>query len=222
MKKITLFILFLTQTITAQTNKVNHWLHPDGKEVKNRVIMNLVKKYPDNAMAFRKTIDSGMVYQFNSPKYSTYKVDYFIIKNEIEKITNKTYSDATIFILNFNYLDDNCATCFSNNMTPDLINVMKNYFKQHKNTIENNKNIKIISFYENGISLHNDPESEEEYFYNDSHSFLRLNLFKNPTLCGSYGIIKPNGQTLIRNGEYDLISVNKHLKPRIWNRFFKQ
>ena len=32
MKKITLFILFLTQTITAQTNKVNHWLHPDGKE----------------------------------------------------------------------------------------------------------------------------------------------------------------------------------------------
>lgn len=107
-------------------------------------------------------------------------------------------------------------------MTPDLINVMKNYFKQHKNTIENNKNIKIISFYENGISLHNDPESEEEYFYNDSHSFFRLNLFKNPTLCGSYGIIKPNGQTLIRNGEYDLISVNKHLKPRIWNRFFKQ
>ena len=29
----------------------------------------------------------------------------------------------------------------------------------------------------------------QEYFYNDSHSFFRLNLFKNPTLCGSYGII---------------------------------
>ena len=62
---------------------------------------------------------------------------------------------------------------------------------------------------------------KDEYFYNDSNSFFRINLFKNPTLCGSYGLIKPNGQTIIRNGEYDIMSIYKHLKDRIWNKFFR-
>lgn len=222
MKKITLFLLFLTQIISAQTSKVNHWLHPDGKEVKNRVIMNLVKKHPNNAMAFRKTIDSGMVYQFNSPKYSTYKIDYKIIKSEIEKITNRTYSDSTIFILNFNYLDDNCSTCFSNTMNKEQIDFLKKYFNEHKTEIEKKDNIKIFSLFENGITLKNDLKNKGEYFYNDSNSFFRINLFKNPTLCGSFGIIKPNGQTIIRNGEYDLMSIYKHLKNKTWNNFFQQ
>ena len=221
MKKITLLLLLITLSITAQTSKVKYWLDPEGKEVKNRFIMDLVKKYPDNSMTYRKTTDSGMVYQFNSPKYSTYKVDYKIIKTEIEKITNKTYSDSTIFILNFNYLDDNCSTCFSNNMTIDQINFLKKYFNQHKTEIEKKGNIKIISFFEKGISIYSDSKNKDEYFYNDSNSFFRINLFKNPTLCGSYGLIKPNGQTIIRNGEYDIMSIYKHLKDRIWNKFFR-
>lgn len=212
--------MFISVSLSAQTSKVKYWLDPDGKEVKNKVIMDLVKKYPDNSMAYRKTIDSGMVYQFNSPKYSTYIVDYKIIKAEIEKITNKTYSDSTIFILNFNYLDDNCSTCFSNSMTTDQIIFLKKYFNQHKTEIEKNENIKIISLFENGILLSNNPKNKDEYFYNDSNSFFRINLFKNPTLCGSYGVIKPNGQTMIRNGEHDLMSIYKHLKIKIWNQLF--
>jgi hypothetical protein len=222
MKKVLLFLIFFTVSLSAQTSKVKYWLDPEGKEVKNRFIRDLVKKYPDNSMSYRKTIDSGLVYQFNSPKYSTYKVDYSYVKQEIEKITNKTYSDSTIFILNFNYLDDNCSTCFSNNMTINQVNFLKKYFNQHKTEIEKNDNIKIISLFENGISIFNDSKNEDEYFYNDSNSFFRINLFKNPTLCGSYGLIKPNGQTIIRNGEYDLMSIYKHLKNRTWNKFFQQ
>lgn len=221
MKKITLLLFLFTIGISAQNSNTKYYLDPNGKEISKEDKYFLGDKYPDNSLSFRKTADSGVVYQFNSPKYSTYKVDYKIIKTEIEKITNKTYSDSTIFILNFNYLDDNCSTCFSNNMTIDQINFLKKYFNQHKTEIEKKGNIKIISFFEKGISIYSDSKNKDEYFYNDSNSFFRINLFKNPTLCGSYGLIKPNGQTIIRNGEYDIMSIYKHLKDRIWNKFFR-
>ena len=222
MKKVLLLLMFLSVSLSAQTSKAKYWLDPEGNEVKYKYIINLSELYPDNSMAFRKTADSGIVYQYNSPKYSTYKVDYKIIKTEIEKITNKTYSDSTIFLINFNYLDDPCSDWFSNEMNIEKINSRKNFNNPIKRKLERNSNVIFLCLFENKIILKNRPKSKSEYFFSDQNNFFKSNLFLHPTLCGSFGLIKPNGETLIRNGEYRPDSMFEHLKPEIWNLIFQQ
>ena len=162
-----------------------------------------------------------MVHQINAPKYSTYKVDYTLIKTEIEKITNRTYTDSTIFLINFNYLDDNCSDWFSNNLSSEKINDRKTFIEPLKKSIEYKSNIIYLAFFENGIVLKNKPESKREYFFSDQNNFFRKNLFINATVCGSFGLIKPDGQTLIRNGEYTPTEMFQHLKPEIWELIFQ-
>lgn len=222
MKKVLLFLMFFTVSLSAQTSKAKYWLDPEGKEVKDKFMANLAKIYPDNAMAFRKTSDSGTVYQYNSPRYSTYKVDYKIIKTEIEKIINKTYSDSTIFLIRFNYLDDTCSDWNSNEMNIEKINSRKNFDDSLKRKIERKSNVIYLCLFENRIILKNRPKSKNEYFFSDKNNFFRNNLFLNPTVCGSFGLIKPNGETLIRNGEYRPDSMYEHLKPEIWDLIFQQ
>ena len=220
MNKITIFILFFTLNLIAQTTTAKYWLDPEGKEIKIKYLSLLSDKFPDNAMVFRKTADSGVVYQYNAPKYSTYKVDYSIFKSEIEKITYKKYPDSTIFLIDFNYLDDTCSDWFSNNLSSEKINLRKSFYSSLKTEIERKSNVIFLCFFENGIILKNRPESKKEYFFSDQNNFFRKNIFINSTICGSYGLIKPNGQTLIRNGEYRPDWMNDHLKPEIWNLIF--
>lgn len=222
MIKFTFIVLFFSLNIFAQKSPAKYWLDPNGNEIKIKYMSLLSDKYPDNAMAFRKTVDSGMVYHYNAPKYSTYKVDYSIFKSEIEKITNKTYADSTIFLINFNYIDDSCSDWFSNNLISEKINFRKSFYSSLKNQIERKSNVIFLCFFEKGIVLENKPESKKEYFFSDQSNVFRKNLFLNPTLCGSFGLIKPNGQTLIRNGEYRPDWMNEHLKPEIWNLIFQQ
>ena len=222
MKKVLLLLMFLSVSLSAQTSKAKYWLDPEGNEVKYKYIINLSELYPDNSMAFRKTADSGIVYQYNSPKYSTYKVDYKIIKTEIEKITNRTYSDSTIFLINFNYLDDPCSDWFSNEMNIEKINSRKNFNNPIKRKLERNSNVIFLCLFENKIILKNRPKSKSEFFFSDQNNFFKSNLFLHPTVCGSFGLIKPNGETLVRNGEYRPDSMFEHLKPEIWNLIFQQ
>jgi hypothetical protein len=222
MKKVLLLILFFTVSISAQTSKAKYWLDPDGKEIKDNYIVNLSELYPDNSMAFRKTADSGVVYQFNAPKYSTYKVDHKVIKSEIEKITNKTYSDSTIFLIRFDYLDDTCSDWNSNEMNIEKINSRKNFDDSIKRKLERNSNVIYLCFFDSKIILKNRPKSKNEYFFSDQNNFFRNNLFLHSTVCGSFGLINPNGETLIRNGEYRPDSMFEHLKPEIWNLIFQQ
>lgn len=223
MLRIVTFILFFTLNSVAQSSVAKFWLDPNGKAVKTKKISHLSEEYPDYAMAFRKTADSGMVYQFNAPKYSTYNVDYPIFKSEIEKITNKTYADSTIFLIKFNYIDDNCSDWTSNKMTEEKINQIKKVHGESINQIEkSNKHIKIIYLFENNIELKNNPNNKSEYFFSDYDNFFNKYLFINSVVCGSFGLIKPNGQVLILNGESHVNEIYQHLKPEIWNLIFKK
>ena len=222
MKKVLLLILFLTTSLSAQTPKIKYWLDPEGKEIKEKVIDIISEQYPDNAMAYRKTIDSGIVYQFNAPKYSTYKVDYKFVKAEIEKITNQKYSNSAIFMIKFDYLDDSCDGLFSNTIDNEKINSIKYYDSPIKLKLEQKSDLIYLSFFEDKIILKNKPRTKNDYFFSDKNHFFRNNLFLHPTICGSFGLIKPNGETLIRNGAYRLDLMFEHLTPEIWNLFFQQ
>ena len=221
--KIFLFIIyFLSLNSFSQNKGATYWLDQNGDVVEKNNRLSLYESFPDNSVGFRKTIDSGMIYQYNSPKYSTYKVDYKIVRKEIEKITNKTYSDSTIFLLNFNYFNDNCSDWFSNNMTKSLIYNRKEFLNSIKKQLEKKHiNVVYLSLFDGSIKLKNNIKSKNEYFFSDSNSFFRLNLFIHPTICGSFGLIKPNGETLIRNGEYRPDSMADHLNSEIWDTIFQ-
>jgi hypothetical protein len=223
MRKFLFLLIFFSVSIFAQKSKTKYYLDPNGREISKEEKYFLSDKYPDNSLAFRKTKDSGYVYQFNAPKYSTYKVDYNSIKFEIEKITNNIYSDSTIFLIKYHYFNDNCSDWTSNKMTKENINNIKNVHGESINQIKKLDNrIEIIYLFENEIELKNNPNNKREYFYSDYENFFRKKLFINATVCGSFGLIKPNGQTLIRNGESHVNEIYQHLKPEIWNLIFQQ
>lgn len=220
MKKafITLFLIIFVSTYSQSSAKF--WLTPDGKKIKNKNMGEVSKKFPDFSMGFRKTMDSGLVYQYNIPTYEKYLVKYDYIKNKIKDLSNQKFSDSTIYIIYYHFKDDKCSSFFTNYMTKDRIKDNKIASDFYKFNIETVKNVKYLILFENGITLKNDINSEDEYYFKDKNNFFRNNLFKKPTLCGSFCIIKPNGQTLVRNGEYRADWMVNHLNPEIWNQIF--
>ncbi|BCY28700.1 hypothetical protein [Flavobacterium okayamense] len=220
-KLLLLFILF-TFNISAQNSKTNYYLDPEGKEIPKEEKIYLKDKYPDNSLSFRKTKDSGYVYQLNVPKYSTFKVNYEFIKAEIENITDKKYNDSTIYVIEYRFLDDPCSVNHSNFMSKSLIFGRKAFLNQIKRDIEKKYNNTIfLNFFEKKIELKNNKKSKKEYFFSDVNNFFRNNLFLYPTVCGSFCLIKPNGETLVRNGEYRADSMAEHLNPEIWDQVFQ-
>ena len=222
MKLFIFFLIFSYQILFSQKMNADYYLDFNGNKI-NKYEIDSYLKYPDYTVGFKITKDSGTVYQLNVPKYLSSKVEYQLIKNELELITNKKYSDSTIFILNYNYLDDNCSSIFSNNVKKGNILSQKTFYKsQIKNIQKENKNIQFISLYDNSIQLKNNPKNSKEYFFSDRINFFRNHLFFHPTSCGSFGIINPNGETLVRNGEGRLDDMYKNLNPTIWKSIFQQ
>lgn len=221
MKKILLSLFLLIFINNYSQSSAKYWLTPNGEKIKKRNIGELSKQFPDFSMGYRKTKDSGLVYQYNVPKYEKSNVNYDFIKNEIRKISNQSFSDSTTYVIQFHFFDDNCSSSYSNNMTKEKIRDNKFFSDFYKSIVESIKNINYLILFENGISLKNTINSKDEYYFNDKNNFFKNNIFKKPTLCGSYCIIKPNGETLIRNGEYRVDWMVEHLNPEIWNQIFQ-
>lgn len=220
MKNIIVFFFILSTTINYSQSTAKYWLNPKGEKIKNRNMRDISLKYPDFSMGFRKTKDSGLVYQNNVPTYEKSKVNYDFIKKEITTISNKTFSDSTIYVIYYHFIDDNCSSSFTNNMTKDKIKDDKIFSDFYKSKVESHKNIIYLILFDYGIILKNEINSKNEYYFTDKNNFFRNNIFKKPTLCGSFCIIKPNGETLIRNGEYRVDWMVEHLNPEIWNKVF--
>lgn len=215
------FIFINSITNLNAQSKAKYWLSPEGEIIENHNIRNISSAYPDNSMGFRKTNDSGFVYQYNVPKYSTFKVNYKIIKTHLEQISNKKFSDSTVFLLKFWYYDDPCSDVYSNEMTKGLISNRKSFLNPIKKSTEKQyNNLIFIHLFDKNVKLKKNIKEENEYFFNDKVNFFRENLFLYPTLCGSYCIIKPNGETLIRNGEYRIDWMAEHLNSKNWKQFF--
>lgn len=146
--------------------------------------------------------------------------EYDNIKTQIEKIIYRSIPDSTIILLEYAYKDDFCFSKPDNHWSKSEITKRKNFMSPYRKQF-NNKNIFYIVLFEEGIVLKNSPNRKREYFYSDENNFFRELIFKFPTLCGSFALIKPNGQTLIRNGEYRADDMAEHLNPEIWNPIFE-
>ncbi|HSP11613.1 MAG TPA: hypothetical protein VLO29_03725, partial [Salegentibacter sp.] len=155
-----------------------------------------------------------------SPVYKIYVLDYPLFRQRLEKSTNRSFPLDQIFILEYTFLNDLCSINSSNRWSAQKIKERKKITNVYKENIEKTPNRVVLKFFEEGILLGNSEHSQEEYYYLDKGNFLRNLLFPQPTLCGSMAIIKPNGQAIIRNGEYSTQSMADHLTPENWELFF--
>ncbi len=139
---------------------------------------------------------------------------------QLEKIINRKASDNTILLLEYIYKDDFCSKDSDNKWTKRDIAHRKKYHETLRVEL-NKRNITYITLFEEGIILKNKPEKDDEYFFIDKNNYFKTLLFTQPTLCGSFSLIKPNGQTIIRNGEFDPEMMVEFLTDDNWLLFFK-
>ena len=217
---LVLLVLILKYSSSYSQNPIKEYvLDPQGNIGD---FQYLIKKYSDKVMAFRMTKDSGKVYQINAPQYYTQKINYKKIKIEISRITNTIYNDSTTFIIGFYYKND--TTLLSENNVYNENSNYKAFVKELKRKIEKKiPNTIVFELFENGISFSgfNKKPKKRELFYSDNNNFFKENIFKKSIPCGSECIIKPNGEVLVRNGEYRLDEMAKNIKVETWLNYFK-
>jgi len=213
MKKYLYSFLLFIGLINAQNKE--YVLDPAGKKSN---FQYLFKKYPDNSMEFRITKDSGKVFQITAPKYEIVNTNYDTIRKILPEYPSKIKNDSLTYIIQFFYKNDHTFLDENNKFT-DKNDTYINFIKTLKRSVEKeNPNVKIYHIFEEGIDISN--VKNYNYFISDKNSFFKTNFFKKSIVCGSFLIAKPNGQTLIRNGEYRIDSMANHLIPDIWNKIF--
>ena len=220
MKILVTLVLFL---INSQYSQAQEFIYLDenGTEISEIEYQN---KWRDKELFLSRWDSLGN----DKKRYATLKKDLYLkgdfnytdIKKQLKKITNRKISDTTIILLEYYYKDDLCTTFWDNNWTKNDISNRKRYTNPIRKTIEKN-NIFYIVLFESGMTLKNKLNNENEYYFIDKDNFFRKKLFVSQTICGSFALIKPSGQALVRNGEYNAEDMTEHLKPDIWNLFFE-
>ena len=218
---IFLIPLILSCSVTnGQLNVKNH-LDENGRALSEKEFQDSWRDKENNLFRWDYINEEGRrEAKLFSPVYKIYKLDYSLFVQNLETITNRTFPEDLIFILEYTYLNDLCSVESSNRWSSQKIKERKKFTNVHKENIEKTPNRVVLKFFEEGIMLENSEHSPAEYYFMDKGNFLRNLLFTQPTLCGSLAIVKPNGETILRNGEYSTQSMADHLKPGNWDLFF--
>lgn len=224
MKNQILFIVLacVVSSLTAQSKQYLHYSTID-KRGNTISFYKAIKISAEEEQALALSIANnrrGLTAE-GKPLYQSDTINYLEIKGVLEEITGKNFENK-IFLLEYTYLNDPC-TSTGNIWNRAAIKRRKGFTTRHKKEIEKrNKEVLILNFFEKGISLSNSPGKKKEYFYTDENNVLKENLFLNPTTCGSFALIKPNGEVLVYNGESSAWFMEQHLKPQTWKLFFPE
>lgn len=214
-----ILVVFFCQSISAQKR-----IYID--ENNDTISKNEVnKKWNDKNLYLSNWIyigaDGVHYVKLKNDKFLKGNLDYSNIKTHLESLIGREIENESIILLEYVFKDDLCSTMRNNKWTKYEIGRRKSFFKPMLKQFSDKK-IFFISLYEKGITLKNRPKNKNEYFYNDINNFFREKIFTSPTICGSFALIKPNGETLIRNGEYRPDLMAEYLKPKNWNQFFNK
>lgn len=165
--------------------------------------------------------DGKMVSRFTGPRYRQYVLPYASFRRNLEKTTGREFDPNTIFLLEYQYKNDQCSSRYSDIWNEESIKERKSFLDPQKLKLEDEyPNLRYFHFFEEGVQLDNQPNSDAEYFFSDQENFLRETIFKDPAMCGSFAIIKPSGEVLVYNGESRPDVMARHLKQNSWNLFF--
>lgn len=222
MKNYLLLLLIFPIAVIAQKKKKQYWLDENGKSITEDAFYSEWRK-DDSEYARWDCVakDSVKVSKFSHQKFETYQVAYSLFLNYFKELTGTTYPDTTIFLIEYKYLNDYCEGNPSNNWSFERINIRANYTDNKKEEIKKiDKNIVYLVVFEEGFKFKQTQKSKE-YYFSDKNNFLRKSIFINPSFCGSFMVIKPDGNTLVRNGEFNATMMTEYLKPKNWNVIFK-
>lgn len=177
------------------------------------------KEQPKSSWKYKS--DNAINYILNSNRYSNRIINYSGIKTHLTKTTSRPTNDSTIILIEYRYKNDLCSKSSKDNKWDKIEIGQRKYFLKPFKKEFDKKNILFLVLFEEGIKLKNRQNARKEYFYKDKNNFFRKLIFKNPSTCGSYAVMKPNGQILIRNGEYRVDMMIEHLKDENWSMFFQ-
>lgn len=222
MKKIILlfFILFIFQNLQAQKNKTIY-IDADGKETTSSIFKKKLRNKDSLYSTWHyKDKKENLYMVLKKDLYMVGIFSYKGIKEHLEKTTQRKLKDSINIIIEFYYKNDLCSSSRNNYWTKPEVNKRKKFTNPIRDKLAKD-GIELIMLFEKGMTLKNKPHQKNEYFFMDADNYFRKMLFTSPTRCGSYAIIKPNGQCIIRNGEYRADRMAKHLNKDIWQSFFK-
>lgn len=217
-----LFLLFISSIVNAQKSEINYWINENGKSI---TMDSFLSEWRSDKSDFARwdysTKDSVRVARITHQKFETYEVqpNYFV--DYFEGLTGEIYPKNSIFLVEYRFLNDYCEGIPDNSFTSDEMERKVNFIEdQIKNVQRINSNVAYLIVFEEGIKFHTSKKINE-YYFTDKNSFLRKSVFLNPSLCGSFLILKPDGKALVRNGEFNATMMAECLKPKNWDSIFK-
>ena len=194
------------------------YLNEEGNEITRKTFRERLGNEELTEWHF-KNKEGARAVQIVKPLYAPLIVNYPAFKRKLEAMTGKEFK-YPIFLIGYEYENDLC-TGNPKIWNKRTISERKDFTTSQKRKLEKkNPHLIVLYFFEEGIALSNSPNSEKEYFFKDKNNFLRETLFLNPSFCGSFALVKPNGQTLVRNGETSAAYIEQHLKSENWELFF--
>lgn len=226
-----LFALFSFVVLSQNTNHnisfysseaiINYYLDVDGTLLDKD---KYYEKYRDKTIWLNSwhytQKDSGYVAKLHDKKFEYYELNQKEFIKNIEELTNKRFTDSTLFLIQYVFKDDYCSSISTNNYNKAAINFKKKFTNKNKELIKKeNKDIEYFVFFEEGIKLKK-SSSSNEYYFSDKNNVLKNSFFKNKTLCGSFIITNSDQKALVRNGEFIPIEMLGFLKPEIWSKIF--
>ena len=224
MKLLKFFLLALLIISCATTRTLNSRVYIDENQnlIPEGDFLERWRDVRNNFARWDYQDDTARVAELSHPIFEQYVLDYPAFLDNIEKMTGKKISDSTIILLEYVFLNDLCSSDRTNTWSKADLRKRKNFLDPIKKKIEEeDENLLFLHFFEEGIKIsNNNPASETEYFYQDTESFLRNTIFRNPTLCGSFALVKPRGQVLVRNGEFRLDWMAEYLDEEFWSKIF--
>lgn len=212
-----LFIVLNYLSYSQTRPNPKYWIDENGKSISEEIFL---KKWRATDFEFARwdyiAKDSGMVAKTAHKNLNLYIINHSSFLNYINKISNKKLPENTTLLIEFHYLNDFCRGT-SNKWTKYRIKERKTHTDRWKKIVESrNPNLVYLVFYEKEILLQNSI-SDTEYFFGDKEGFLRKNIFLDPSFCGSYLLSKPDGKTIVRNGENTAERMAVNLDPKIWD-----
>lgn len=212
-----LLLLFLTLSVYSQ-EKI--FIDEKGDTISKDIYR---KKWSNKDLLLsvwsHKDENGKIYYTLKKDLYLKGLINYDSIIKKLEKVTNKKFKNSNTLLIEYYFKDDLCTQNRNNKWSKSEISSRKSYTTPIKKELEK-KEIAMIVLFDNDIILKNKPKRKNEYYYKDINNYFKNKFFKNPTTCGSFALIKPNGQYIIRNGEYRADFMAQHLKTENWKIFF--
>lgn len=209
------FFIFILSLFSACKTTKSYYYDVNGDEMTEEAFLEKSRQ-KEYYLWVRMIEDSIREVHLKKPRFKILQIDHDIFLNQVENLTGKKFSNTLTFLILYKYRDDECIN--KNKVNKIYLNNRRSYYKYFMEKKEN-ENLILLVFYENGILVSN-KNKKEKFFYKDKDNYFRQNIFKTPALCGSWAIVKPEGNILIQNGESSLSLALKLMEPKYWSKIF--